>query len=270
MRSANSDTNSLRWLSLSSCQCRPSARLAVSLKSNSDSACCLIAALRSAALASDLRFGSCSTAITWSTEAFSWSVGAPAHACAHPRRQRRQIAVATAGCCRKEEESRLARTGSSTPEDVNIDHARALAVPLGEQDRLRSLQRQSAVGNSDRHSVSEQGCPEMCRGVAPLAVRPAQVVMTGGTTLVDDVPHEPDKMVDAFTCRLRDDHRAGRMQAVRDHQAVLHPRALDGFLDLGPEINGLTAGLGRDREALPVHEQACHLGLSSPHGSFLF
>ena len=92
-------------------------------------------------------------------------------------------------------------------------------------------------------------------GVATLAVRPAEIVVALRLIFLDDTSHEAEDLLDSFRSRLRHHDRAGRMQAVHDDQAAVHSGSLDGFFDLGPDIDGLAADLARHHEALALNEE---------------
>ena len=170
---------------------------------------------------------------------------------------------------RSVKELRLASFGGLPPrtsgsEDLDLHGARARAIPLREPNGMVLLEGQPAICNGHGDPGSEEAGAEMGRGIPPLAVRPAQIVVAVGLVILNDVTHEPE---DTLRPGLRDKDGARRMQAVYDDDTVLRPHAVDDLLHLGPDINGLATGFTGHHEALPVDKQTSSLSLRCPHES---
>src|SRR5215472_11974776 len=134
-------------------------------------------------------------------------------------------------------------------------------VPFREEDRLLIVESERPVRDADGHSVPEEACPEMRGRIAPLAVRPAEIVVSVGALILDEARHQTHEILDV---RVGDDDRARSVQAVHQYHSVLHAGVPDGRLHLGLDVHGIATSLTLDSEALAMDEEPGLHGLG-PH-----
>src|SRR6266511_1241401 len=155
----------------------------------------------------------------------------------------------------------------SHPYDLDVNLPLARAVELREKNRLRSVEQQVAVGDTEGDAVSQQAGAQVRGRIAALAVRQARIVVLVLRPVVDDAAHQAREILEERGPELGDQHGARGVQAIGDDEAAMNKTALESLPHLRGDVHGLPVRLARHREGLPQHLQPVPLAQRRGHGA---